>query len=410
MFIMRKILIVFFIGILTSYASNDKYRLMLRNNPSSSIVIGWNQISGTNPIVYYGKQDYNSNFHNYSNKKSPDRIVEFKGMNNHFVRLTNLTPNTAYYFVIKDSESVSKRYWFKTAPKNNEQISIISGGDSRNNRKSRQNSNKIVAKLKPNIIMFGGDMTFGDTKKQCQEWMDDWQLTIAKDQRIFPLIIARGNHEKDDKTIYNLFDTPNEQNYYSIPVGNNFLRIYTLNTEISIPGGQTNWLKNELATNINDKWKIVQYHRPMRPHVSKKKEGNFQYTYWSNVFFKNNVQLVIECDAHTVKTTWPIKPSTKVGSDEGFIRDDKNGTVYVGEGCWGAPLRRNNDIKSWTRDSGMFNQIKWIFVSNNSIVTRTIKTNNADDVAELSNNARFQIPNNLDIWNPTNGAIVEIKK
>ncbi|WP_111709554.1 purple acid phosphatase family protein [Lutibacter citreus] len=407
---MRKILIVFFIGILTSYASNDKYRLMLRNNASTSVVIGWNQISGTNPMVYYGKKDHNTNFKKYSNKKSPDRIVQFRGMNNHFVRLINLKPNTAYYFIIKDSEGVSERFWFKTAPGKKERISIISGGDSRNNRKSRKNANIIVSKLKPNIILFGGDMTSGDTDEQWIQWMDDWQLTIAKDNRMFPLIAARGNHEKENNSIYKLFDVPHEKIYYSIPVGKQYLRIYTLNTEISIPGGQTNWLKNELSANKLDDWKIIQYHKPMRPHVSRKKEGTFQYTNWANLFYNYKVNLVVECDAHTVKTTWPIKPSTKEGNDEGFIRDNKNGTVYVGEGCWGAPIRKNNDIKSWTRDSGMFNQFKWIFVSSESIITRTIKTDNANKVGELSNNARFEIPDNLDIWNPSNGAIVEIKK
>ena len=63
----------------------------------------------------------------------------------------------------------------------------------------------------------------------------------------------------------------------------------------------------------------------------------------------------MESDAHLVKSTWPIRPSTDADNEEGFIRDDKNGTVYVGEGCWGAPLRGADDNKSWTRDSDSFN-------------------------------------------------------
>ncbi len=383
---------------------------MLRNNPSNSMVIGWNQISGNSPTVYYGMEDFGTDFEKYPNHQLPDRIIEFRGMNNHFVRLKNLVPNTAYYFIIKDSEGSSKRFWFKTAPGNNQQLSIISGGDSRNHRMARQNANKLVAKLKPHVVLFGGDMTLGDTNKQWQEWMNDWQLTIASDNRLFPVIAARGNHEKEDKSIYNLFDTPSERNYYSVPVGNDFLRIYTLNTEIAIEGGQTNWLKNDLKATKNTIWKIVQYHKPMRPHTSGKREGNPQYIAWASLFYKNNVHLVVECDAHTVKTTWPVKPSTKEGSDEGFIRDDINGTVYVGEGCWGAPLRKNDDNKTWTRNSGMFNQFKWIFVSNDKIVCRTVRTDNAEEVAELSNENVFELPNNIDIWNPTNGAVVEIKK
>ncbi len=409
--IMKKhLLILLLICFTISYASNDKYRLMLRNNPSNSIVIGWNQISGNSPTVYYGSEDFGTDFNKYPDKQLHDRIVKFRGMNNHFVRLKNLKPNTAYYFIIKDSEGTSERFWFKTAPGNKQQLSFISGGDSRNNRVARQNANKLVAKLKPHAILFGGDMTSRDTDIQWQEWMNDWQLTIASDNRIFPVIAARGNHEKEDKAIYNLFDTPSEKNYYSVSFGKKFLKIYTLNTEIAIEGEQTNWLKNDLKTVKRKTWKIVQYHKPMRPHVSRKREGNYQYMHWSNVFYKNKVHLVVECDAHTVKTTWPIKPSTKEGSDEGFIRNDKKGTVYVGEGCWGAPLRENDDNKSWTRDSGMFNQFKWIFVSSTKIVCRTVKTDNVDEVAELTNENVFELPNNIDIWNPSNGSVVEIKK
>ena len=40
----------------------------------------------------------------------------FRGMNNHFVRLSSLEPDTAYYFVIEDSEGVSERYWVRTGP------------------------------------------------------------------------------------------------------------------------------------------------------------------------------------------------------------------------------------------------------------------------------------------------------
>ena len=84
--------------------------------------------------------------------------------------------------------------------------------------------------------------------------------------------------------------------------------------------------------------------------------------------------------------------------------------MYVGEGCWGAPLRINNDNKSWTRDSGKFNQIKWIFVSKSKIECRTLIVENSKDVKEVLNSNTFEIPENLKIWNPKNGAVVEICK
>ncbi|CAL2075331.1 fibronectin type III domain-containing protein [Tenacibaculum sp. 190524A05c] len=403
------LILVLFVSI-NATASNDKYRLTLRGNPSTSIVIGWNQISGSNARVYYGTTDYGTNYNSYPNSAAPSRTSSYKGMNNNFVRLTGLQPNTAYYFVIRDSEGTSRRLWFKTAPNDRSRFSFIAGGDSRNNRTPRRNANLLVSKLKPHAVLFGGDMTDDDTNSQWQNWFNDWQLTIASDGRMFPIIAARGNHEDSNNSIYNLFDTPSTSVYYAITFGNNLVRTYTLNTEISISGNQTTWLRNDLSANSNATWKIAQYHKPMRPHVSYKSEGNSQYSNWAQTFYDNKVQLVVECDAHTVKTTWPVRPSTGSGSDEGFVRDNTNGTVYVGEGCWGAPLRSNGDNKSWTRNSGRFNQFKWIFVDENKIETRTIQVDNASSVGEVSNNNVFQIPSNLDIWNPSNGSVVTINK
>ncbi|WP_459209490.1 fibronectin type III domain-containing protein [Aquimarina rhabdastrellae] len=408
---MKKItlLILVFIG-LYCQASNDKYRLTLRGNPATSIVVGWNQISGSNPIVYYDTVDHGTDYTSYTNSKTPDRTVSYKGMNNTFARLTNLQPNTAYYFVIRDSQGTSSRFWFKTAPADNSRLSFIAGGDSRNNRTPRQNANRLVAKLKPHAVLFGGDMTDDDTNSQWQTWFNDWQLTKANDGRMFPIIAARGNHEGSNNSIYNLFDTPSSSVYYGITFGNDLVRTYTLNTEISISGNQTSWLDNDLSANQDVIWKMAQYHKPMRPHVRFKSEGNSQYNNWASLFYNRGVQLVVECDAHTVKTTWPVRPASGSGTDEGFVRDDKNGTVYVGEGCWGAPLRSNDDNKDWTRNSGRFNQFKLIFVDENKIETRTIKVDNANQVGEVSNNNVFQLPNNLDVWNPSNGSVVTITK
>ena len=389
------------------YASTGKYRLTLRGDAATTVTIGWDQTSGSDPIVYYGTTDYGTDYGKYSSSKKPDRSISYKGMNNTFVRLTNLRPDTVYYFVIRDSQGTSRRLWFRTSPSDNSRISLIAGGDSRNNRTPRQNANLLVSKLKPNAVLFGGDMTDDDTNGQWNDWFEDWQLTISRDGQIFPIIAARGNHEDSNRSIYNLFDTPSTNVYYGITFGNDLLRVYTLNTEISISGDQTTWLRNDL-TATKTKWKIAHYHKPMRPHTFFKRDGTSQYRNWAQLFYDRGMNLVVECDAHTVKSTWPIRPSTGSGNDEGFVRDNERGTVYVGEGCWGAPLRSNNDNKRWTRDSGRFNQFKWIFIDQDKIETRTIKVDNAPQVGEVSDTNRFRLPSQLDVWNPANGSVVTI--
>ena len=379
-------------------ASVERLRCMWRNDPATTMVIGWDQITGNNPVLHYDDIDWGMDVMAFRSHQSPDRSVASKGMNNKYVRLKNLKPNTVYYFFIVDGNDTSAKYSFKTAPDNSqERLSVVAGGDSRNYRDARRNANKLVARLNPDCVMFGGDMTGGDTAKEWIEWFDDWQHTVHNG-RLIPIIATRGNHEYSNKTIYNLFDTPSEKIYYGLTLGGDLLRIYTLNSLIASGGDQKQWLESDLNSNQHCLWKFAQYHFAIRPHTRGKSERNSQLKNWSNLFYTYGLKLAMESDAHVVKVTHPISPSRESGSDEGFIRDDERGTVYVGEGCWGAPIRKNNDDKNWTKASGSFNQFKWIFVDQHSVEVRTIKTDNADMVDFVYCGNRFYPPTNLDIW------------
>ncbi len=390
-------------------ARTDKYRCIWRDDPSTTVTIAWNQVSGGQAVVYYDEVDFGQEYRNYAYSAKPHHSVVAKGMNNFFVRLADLRPSTTYYFLIKDSDGTSRRMYFTTVPDHPyERLSIIAGGDSRNNRTSRKNANLIVAKLKPHVVLFGGDMTGGDNKTQWPQWMDDWQLTIAQDGRMTPIVPARGNHEYSNQTLIDLFDAPNKNIYYSLGFGGNLLRSYTLNSMMSAGGTQAEWLESELTKYEDYVWKFAQYHHPIRPHTAKKRNREQQRTSWASLFYKHNVDVVVECDGHVVKSTWPIRPTSEPGHDQGFVRDDQNGTVYVGEGCWGAPIRPNNHDKEWTRASGSFNQFKWIFVDMERVEIRTIKTDNAKEVGEVAPYDIFTPPANLDIWNPRNGEVIYI--
>lgn len=392
-------------------AKSERFRVVWQSDPSTTATIAWDQVSGQSPVLHLDINDFGSDAESYAVKRQADQVIQFRGMNNHFVRLTGLIPNTSYYFLIKDSEGQSHPLFFTTAPNTpDERLSIIAGGDSRNHRDARQEANILVGKLRPHCVMFGGDFTAGDSSKEWIEWFDDWQLTFSKDGRITPIIPARGNHEESNRTIHELFGVESKNVTYAINLGGDLLRIYTMNTMISILGEQQDWFERDLRRNSPVRWKMAHYHHPMRPHTSKKAEKHDQATYWAPLFLQYQMNLAIECDAHVVKSTYPIRPAKGNGSHEGFIRDDNDGTVYVGEGCWGAPLRTNNDNKPWTRASGSFNQFHWIFVDEERIEVRFVKTDGSDRVAEIDPNNIFKTPIGLNIWSPPAGDVITIEK
>lgn len=393
------------------FAKADRFRVVWLEDPSNSAVIAWDQRSGDNPVLCIDINNYGNKADEYALKRQPDRIELAKGMQNHFVRLKGLLPSTTYYFLVKDSEGQSRQYFFTTAPNTpDKRLSIIAGGDSRNHRSARQDANILVAKLRPNCVMFGGDFTAGDSDGEWQEWLDDWQLTIASDGRVTPIIPARGNHEESNKTLDVIFDLREPGAYYAITLGGDLLRIYTLNTMLPAGGEQRDWLENDLRRNATVTWKVAQYHHPMRPHTERKAEKHDQVINWAPLFLQYQMNFAVECDAHVVKSTYPIRPGRGPNSVEGFVRDDYEGTVYIGEGCWGAPLRENNDDKSWTRASGSFNQFHWIFVDQDKIEIRFVKTDGSDRVADIDPKNIFKSPVGLNIWSPPSGDVVVIPK
>lgn len=408
-------IITVFTGLLYSfmplYGKTDKYRCMWRDDPSSSMVIGWNQISGSNPVLYYDSKDHGVDFSKYAFQKTTDRISDFHEMNSHFARLVNLKPNTEYFFIIKDSEGVSRRMSFKTVPNDpSVRISVIAGGDSRNQREACKRSNLLVGKLHPHFVMFGGDMTESDNSFQWKQWLDDWQYTISSEGRLTPVMVTRGNHEYTNKTLVELFDLAAPNVYYKFKIGGNLLSVYTLNTLISAAGDQRDWLQTSLANDQNMVWKIAQYHFPMRPHTKAKMERNDEMFSWASLFLRYSLNLAVESDAHVAKITYPIKPFLGPTSDEGFVRDDERGTVYVGEGGWGAPLRENNDDKDWTMASGSFNHFNWLWIDQNALQVRTVKTDNAEQVEELSVNNVFAIPANIKLWKMADDVVYTITR
>lgn len=406
--------------------SSDKYRLIWNDNPMTTMTIAWNQYNG-NPTLYYGLTSQTKNKVNIS------RQTKYRGMHNNFVRLQNLKADSQYYFKVCTEQNCSELMYFKTAPSTNKAFTFVAGGDSRSIPRGRIRGNVLISKIRPLFIAHGGDYTKEGTANQWQKWLDEWQQTKSEDGRMYPLLLTHGNHENRDASMLNkLFDVPNKDVYSKVDF--NFLSLYTLNTELEYGVGyqdmvpkekwnkhkkwdkQTKWLKERLEKDTKP-WKILSYHRPLRPHKKSKAEGRLRYSDWAALFYKHEVQLAIECDSHLVKYTHPLKPDLL--GEEGFVIDKENGTTFIGEGSWGAPTRSNDDDKSWTLDSGSFWQFKLITAMPQKLEIRTVKFGdeeteyNPNEVEELSQKEQdanpMAIPENLDLWDSKVGEVLTLE-
>ncbi|MEC5129112.1 metallophosphoesterase family protein [Verrucomicrobiales bacterium BCK34] len=397
------------VAIISENDSNtEKFRVVWSDDPTTKATISWNQKAGEPGVVHFGSEDFGRKHHLYPETEEVDRTFRYtETINNCFVHLEDLKPDTRYFFCIKDDAGVSRRLSFKTASDQPDSFTFIAGGDSRNFRDVRIYANQISAKLQPLFIAFTGDMINKDTEVEWAEWFDDWQETIDAAGNIIPIVPHRGNHEGRVDSIYNYFDTP-EDAYFDLRIGGDLFHYFALNSEIPANGEQGEWLEKRLKKYRDEVIHLVAgYHKPMKPHVSTKSEGDNPLL-WADIFYECGLDLAIESDSHVMKRTLPLKP--EVGGVEGFSHSDKdkNATVYIGEGCWGAPLRAADDGKPWTIATDSFNGFDWIQVNRKEMQVKTVKVENPSKMEPLDPAHPFTAPAGLEIWNPEGGKVLVI--
>ncbi|MAR90046.1 MAG: hypothetical protein CML06_04075 [Pseudomonadales bacterium] len=444
------------------FAYTDLYRLSWTDDPSTTMTVGWRQLNpnATDLRVEFRLRGSLATWNTNTSVVSRDFQNTVHGvqdiLRNRFVKLTGLQSHADYEFRICDSDGCSTRYmWFRTAPANPQPVSFVAGGDSRRessggfflNDLARKNGFKLVSRIRPLFVLFSGDFMNDGTFEEWLVWLDEWQLTQSSDGRMYPIVPTHGNHENDAvNMVQSIFNTEDPAgagfygSYNALSFGGDMLRIWTLNTELepaspcdtdgvgystvgattnsSIWNTQTNWFSSDLAANNAVTWKLVNYHRPLRPHTSGKDEGCLRYDQWAPLLDQHDVDLAIESDTHMVKYTLPVNAASGPGSDEGFaaanLQNNEHGTVFIGEGSWGAPKRPKDDDKAWTLVSNSFWQFKLVQVNPANVFVRTVRFESnsypngvEQEVAELSQSLQdanpYALPAGLDLWQPFDG-------
>lgn len=417
-------------------AATKNYTLSYRDDPATTIVIGW---SGDDGTVRFDSVDRGGQSNLYAFNQTSDRSVSHKGQDRHFVRLTGLQPNTVYYFVIDDvNAQVTQQFKFHTLSDDPaDPVNFISGGDSRQSvevfgipvedcptptgcRGERQEGNQLVAKIRPDFVAFNGDFvrnTLGiGVNQEWEDWLQDWQLSISPDGRISPFVLTQGNHE-DNNDMYLMFDVPVEE-YYTMDIHNGLLRLYSLNSELDACSdvNMQNWLVNDLQNHTgtaNDPiWKAVQYHVPVFSMGNGYGLVQEQMNCWVDKFEQYAVDLVMESHAHITKWTWPMLANA--GRTD-FERNDSLGIVYIGEGQWGAPHRTldytGSNQKPYVRDQGVFDSFFFLRVTQDTIAIQNVKFENITAVGTLLDDELGSgLPSGALLWNPGNGGTLYIAK
>jgi hypothetical protein len=411
-----------------AFAAVKNPRVVWDNDPAHQAVISFTRngtAASTAQVVKYGTGTDESAWQTQSaiSRTFKTTVV------NYIARLTNLTPDTEYFFRVCDASGCSAPHFFRSAPADDRSMTVIAGGDSRTDRTMRQRGNRLVQKIRPHFVMFSGDFTDDHTATEMDTWLTDWLLTYTPAtingiayKQVYPLVPTVGNHEASDHLFMcSIFGIDGDANgtctrrdtYFAFNAGT-LVRVYTLNSELTSSfandrTAQRSWLNADLPANQNaTRWRFAQYHRPMFPRTSSKPASTAETVEFASPFDSFKMNLANESDSHLVKYTYPVNLSGSA-----YQRVD-GGTVYIGEGAWGAPTRTADRHAAWGVDEDSFAHLNILSVTAAKMEIRTVYMADEAAVATLDKTSRdadpLALPSGMKLWAAgTIGTVYKLK-
>lgn len=307
----------------------------IQNVTQDSVVIVWTTDQPGDSIVEYGV--------------TPEYGLSAQGEPNatkHVVGLTDLSPDTVYYYRVRTGTVSSNGDTFKTAnPSEKSHFKMVVFGDSGDCTLRFPGLAQVllatrINRLAPDLILHTGDVVYPNG----EQWgYDRCHFPVYQDtMKSVPMFPSPGNHDYRapsflEPYLDNFIVPENASNpdhigrYYSFDYGN--AHVVALDTELPYGGvanaDQQQWLEDDLRNTTDAAWKFIFFHRP--PYSS----GNAG----SSMTVRNiiaplaeryNVDVVFAGHDHDYERTYPLL-NNEVSSC---------GVVYIVTGGGGAMLAR----------------------------------------------------------------------
>ncbi|MFQ5802430.1 MAG: fibronectin type III domain-containing protein [Candidatus Methylomirabilales bacterium] len=322
--------------------------LTWQHDPTTTMTIQWHSNGGRDDGVQYQRLDERV----WRTTRGSHHPMPHSGRTVHTAELTDLMPGTDYRFRFGEN---SVEFKFRTMPSDmSKPIRFAVGGDTMDGfdmlDEWYEETCRLVAKEDPMFTVIGGDIAYangnGKLVKRWYRWLAGWKkYMVTSDGRLIPFVVAIGNHEVQggfnqtpDKApyFYSLFAMPGQRGYGVLDFGR-YLSLVLLDSGHTHPidGKQTDWLRRTLADRQDVPHLFAVYHVPAYPSVRNFDNGVSARIreHWVPLFEQFGVDVAFEHHDHVYKRTHPIR-AHKV---------DPRGVLYLGDGAWGAMLRRPRD-------------------------------------------------------------------
>jgi len=361
-------------------------RLNIPDDPRSNIALSWYTFSDTESMVIYGISSGSLNL----TVNSPENVEQIKDTYIHHVVLSNLDPNTTYFYKVGGSTSgLSPEYNFTTAPeRNSSSLHFIAYGDNRSNRDLRRLVNRLVIQNMSTyhsepvrFIMNMGDLvSSGDEHELFNYFFDDCEMLF----QTIPILPIQGNHEFGDFGVshyreqFVLPENGNDEWYWAIQNGMAFILGLDSESHGVVPYDSQNvpWIDSMLKFANNQStalWKFAFFHQPPFVSSSHMPRTDIRES-WSPVFDNNGVDIVFNGHCHLYERSFPVSSNGSLPTDELYDYQNPANPIYIVTGAAGkgGPIDR---LVERENDYMVKSNFTWhyvdIFISNNYTTNET---------------------------------------
>lgn len=347
-----------FLGLSATAAPRHVY-LTWQGDTSRTITVNYQTFERTAASMVYFDTRPRGGRHNEYRFRARGAAHQIPGLPDgrliHWVELTQLTPGKTYYFIAGDPEhGFTAERKFRTVPAGAQELRFIVGGDMGIGAAVARLLQQ-AAKLSPAFGLVGGDVAYANgmltNYGRWDAWLDHWQTNmITPDGLTIPMVLAIGNHEirrgattlspTNAPFFFGYFAQERQRSYRVITFGKN-LALFVLDTghAAAHEGEQAAWLDAQLAAHARVPYRMAAYHVPLYPS-NRAYDGAGSVKgreVWGPIFDRHHLTTAFEHHDHTFKRTRLLRNN----------QPDPNGTLYLGDGCFGMPPRAVDKELRW---------------------------------------------------------------
>ena len=376
--------VVFCLGVSALPAAPRHVYLTWQGDTGRTITINYQTMGAAeSSTVYYDTKPRMGNLASYKHQATgTGHQIEglADGRTIHWVELSKLKPGNTYFFVAGDARNgFSAERKFQTIPDGHQKLRFVDGGDM-GTGPALQPLLRQAALSEPNFAVIGGDIAYaGDVLTnfgKWDDWIDAWENCMVTPKGFtIPMVAAIGNHEvrggvghstTNAVFYFQYFAQVHDRSYYSRKFGKNFV-IYLLDTGHLTPQGGTQaaWLDAEMEADLAFPHHFAVYHVPLYPTVRAFEGGGSVAgrDAWLPIFDKHHLTTAFEHHDHAFTRTKLLRNN----------QVDPQGTLYLGDGCWGQGARAVGSVRKWYEAKSASLQHFWLVdVSRNRVEYRAV--------------------------------------